>query len=234
MEMLKYTKKQEEDLQKKLKEIVHEEVEKYSKELNISKPLLSCTIKPEGTLSLLPTVSSGLHFSHSAYYIRRIRINAHDPLVKVCEELNYPVFPENGQDIETCNTKVIEFPVKAPVTKTKYDISAIKQLEIYKSFMKNYVDHNASITVTVRSNEWDLVGEWIWNNWDDVVAISFLALDDNFYPLMPYEAISKEEYEKRTSNMKPFISSLLSKYEIEETEIDIGESECTNGVCPIR
>lgn len=199
-----------------------------------NRPLLVTTVKPEGTLSLLPTVSSGIHYSHSEYYIRRVRISASDPLCKVCEELGYPVLPEVGQTYENAVTKVVEFPVKAPNGKVKGDVSAIEQLENYKMFMQNYVDHNCSITVHVRNNEWDDVEEWVWNNWDDIVALSFLSYDDNFYSLLPYEKIDKDEYEKRKNCMKPFNPSLISKYEHEETELDIGSAECATGACPVR
>lgn len=97
--------------------------------------MLATTIKPEGTLSLLPTVSSGIHYSHSAYYIRRVRISASDPLCRVCEELGYPVLPEVGQDPDDPTTKVIEFPVQAPAGRVKADVSAIEQLENYKLFI---------------------------------------------------------------------------------------------------
>lgn len=100
--------------------------------------------------------------------------------------------------------------------------------------MQNYVDHNCSITVHVRNNEWDDVEEWVWNNWDDIVALSFLSYDDNFYSLLPYEKIDKDEYEKRKNCMKPFNPSLISKYEHEETELDIGSAECATGACPVR
>jgi len=129
---------------------------------------------------------------------------------------------------------VIEFPVKSPIGKTKFDVSAIEQLEIYKMFMKNYVNHNASITVHVRDSEWEEVEEWVWNNWDDIVAVSFLSLGDSFYDLMPYEKITKEEYNKRVESMNPFNPSLLKKYEKHETEFDIGDESCDSGVCPIR
>lgn len=217
-----------------LRKAARDEVDLYAKEIGQEPPLLVTTVKPEGTLSQLPTVSSGVHYSHSPYYIRRVRISAHDPLVKVCEELEYPVYPEVGQDWDTCSTKVVEFPVKAPVGKTKYDISAIEQLENYKLFMENYVDHNCSITIHVRNHEWEEVEEWIWNNWDDVVALSFLALEDNFYQLLPYEAIDEAEYNQRMEKMKPFIPSLISKYEKQEIDLDIGDDGCDNGICPIR
>lgn len=222
------------ELLKKLRETAHEAAEKIAGRLGGAKPLLITTVKPEGTLSLLPTVSSGVHYSHAPYYIRRIRISATDPLCKVCEDLEYPVFPEVGQDPENPMTKVVEFPVQAPSGMVKADVSAIQQLENYKMFMKYYVDHNCSITVHVRENEWNQVEDWVWENWDDVVALSFLSYDDNFYELLPYEEISKEEYEKRKAALRPFNPSLLSKYEYDETELDIGDSECVNGVCPVR
>lgn len=231
---LHFTKEDEIDLLKKLRTIAQKEAEVYAMEIGGKVPLLVTTIKPEGTLSQLPTVSSGVHYSHSPYFIRRVRISSDDPLVKVCEELNYPVFPEVGQDLETCATKVVEFPVKAPDGKTKYDVTALEQLENYKMFMEHYVDHNCSITVHVRNHEWEAVEEWVWNNWDDCVALSFLSLDDSFYELLPYEAIDENEFHKRREAMLPFRPSLISKYEKRETVFDIGTDGCENGVCPIR
>lgn len=221
-------------LLRKLREAAHSAAAKMASRLGCGKPLLVTTVKPEGTLSLLPTVSSGVHYSHAPYYIRRIRISATDPLCRVCEELGYPVFPEVGQDPENPVTKVVEFPVKAPAGKVKADASAIEQLENYKMFMENYVDHNCSITVHVREDEWDAVEDWVWEHWDDIVALSFLSYDDNFYELLPYEEITQEEYEKRKSAMRPFNPSLLSRYETVETELDLGDAECANGVCPVR
>ncbi|EOR21052.1 ribonucleoside-triphosphate reductase, adenosylcobalamin-dependent [Clostridium sartagoforme AAU1] len=229
-----FTKEQEAELLRKLKKAAKDAALEYAKELGQNEPLLVTTIKPEGTLSQLPTVSSGVHYSHSPYFIRRVRISSDDPLVKVCEELGYPVVPEVGQSIENCTTKVVEFPVKAPEGKTKYEVSAIEQLENYKMFMENYVEHNCSITVHVRNHEWEEVEQWVWDNWDSVVAVSFLPLDDSFYELLPYEAINKEEYEKRVKEMKPFVPSLISKYEKEEVEFDIGNEGCEGGICPIR
>lgn len=221
-------------LLEKLRAAAHEAAGKLARQLGSPEPLLVTTVKPEGTLSLLPTVSSGIHYSHAPYYIRRVRITATDPLCRVCEDLGYPVFPEVGQDPETCRTKVVEFPIRAPEGRVKSDVSAIEQLENYKMFMTHYVDHNCSITVHVRDAEWDAVEQWVWDNWDDVVALSFLSYDDNFYELLPYEAITEEEYNRRKAAMKPFNPSLISRYEHEESELDIGESECAGGVCPVR
>jgi ribonucleoside-diphosphate reductase alpha chain/ribonucleoside-triphosphate reductase len=217
-----------------LHEVVQVAARKYAKELGIDEPLLATTVKPEGTLRCLPTVSSGLHYSHSPYYIRRVRINAHDPLAKVAMVLGWPVLPEVGQDWGNANTLVIEFPVKSGAKRTKYEVSAIEQLENYKRFMRKYVDHNASITVTVKEDEWEKVEEWVWNNWDYIVGITFLSLDNNVYPLAPYEAITEEEYLKRKLEMRPFDAERLRKYETGMFDIDSEDSECTSGACPIR
>ena len=231
---VKMTKEEQISLLEQLRETAHRAAKEIADRLGGGTPLLVTTIKPEGTLSLLPTVSSGVHYSHSPYYIRRIRITATDPLCRVCEDLGYPVLPEVGQDPEDPVTKVVELPVKAPAGRVKADVSAVEQLENYKMFMQHYVDHNCSITVHVRDHEWDEVEQWVWDNWDDVVALSFLSYDDSFYELLPYEAIGEEEYERRRAAMRPFNPSLLSRYEQDETELDIGDSECVNGVCPVR
>ena len=227
-------KEAQEELLHDLRDAAKKAANAYAEELGFEKPLLVTTVKPEGTLSLLPVVSSGVHFSHAPYYVRRIRISAGDPLVKVCEELGYPVYPEVGHSKTNPSVKVVEFPVKAPAGKIKGDVTAVEQLEIYRMFMEHYVDHNCSITVHVREGEWDDACQWVWDNWDDVVGVTFISYDDSFYELLPYEEISEEEYEKRASEMKPFIPSLISRYEREETDLDIGDEGCESGVCPIR
>ena len=223
-------------LLRELKSVAVESANEYADELGLNRSELITCVKPEGTLSLLPTVSSGLHANHSEYYIRRIRINAQDPLLKACEELGYPIFPEVGQDIETCKTKVVEFPVKSPKGKTKYDISAIEQLEIYKMFMEEYVQHNASNTISVlRDEEWSDVVDWVYDNWDTVIGITFISLDDSFYQLMPYESCTKEEYEERKSKLKPITNSVLSKYEkFDYLADDLEDDSCSSSVCAVR
>ncbi|MDF2541284.1 MAG: hypothetical protein K0S47_1002 [Herbinix sp.] len=134
MDMVNKTHMSYEDLAillRDLREVVHEEGRKYCNELGISVPELMTTIKPEGSLSTLPCVSSGIHYAHSNYYIRRIRISASDPLYKMIEKQgSFPIHNEVGQTDENCTIKVIEFPIKAPEGKTKYEVGAIEQLEL--------------------------------------------------------------------------------------------------------
>lgn len=222
-------------LLKRLKEEAVNSANRYADELSVNHPQLITTIKPEGSLSQLPTVSSGLHYSHSPYFIRRVRVTSNTPILKVFEELNYPIFPDNGQTEENCTRKVIEFAVKSPNGRTKHDVSALEQLKNYKMFMDYYVQHNASITVHVRDNEWEAVEQWVWDNWDSIIGISFLSLDDNFYKLLPYESITEEEYKIRKSNEKLFNPNILFKYEQSEfKDDDLTDDGCTSGACPTR
>jgi len=217
-----------------LRTVVRSEGKKYCTDLGISVPELMTTIKPEGSLSTLPGVSSGIHYSHSNYYIRRVRISTSDPLYKMIEKLKcYPIYNENGQTDENCTTKVIEFPIKAPDGKTKYDVSAIEQLELYKLSMLNWTDHNTSITVHVKDEEWDDVATWLYENFEYVVGITFLPLMDETYPLLPYESTTKEDYEERLKNIKPIDYELLAELDDDE-EHEIIDKECANGVCPVR
>lgn len=222
------------DLLKELRKTARDSAFELADFLNMNRPKLVTTVKPSGTISQLPTVSSGVHFSHSPYFIRRVRVNAKDPLAQALAAAGFPWEPEVGQTVEEHKTKVFEFPVKAPEGRTKYDVSAIEQLELYKMIMKNYVDHNASNTIHVRPKEWDEVEQWVYDNWDDIVGVTFLSLDDSFYQLLPYEAISKEQYEEMFAKQPRFNPSILREYETFEEEFDILDADCDSGVCPVR
>lgn len=222
------------NLLKELREAAKQSANELADLLKMNRPKLVTTVKPSGTISQLPTVSSGVHFSHSPYYLRRVRVNAQDPLAQAMEAAKFPWNPEVGQTFDEHKTKVFEFPIKAPEGKTKYDVSAIEQLELYKLIMKNYVDHNASNTIHVRPNEWDDVEQWVYDNWDDIVGVTFLSLDDSFYQLLPYEAITKKKYEELLSKQPKFNPSILRQYEKFEEEFEILDADCDSGNCPIR
>lgn len=221
-------------LLRELREEAHKGAYELADMLGLNRPKLVTTIKPSGTISQLPTVSSGVHFSHSPYYIRRVRVSANDPLSLAMDEAGFPWNPEVGQTVENHKTKVFEFPVKAPEGRTKYDVSAVEQLELYKMVMKNYVDHNASNTIHVRENEWAQVEEWVYNNWDDIVGVTFLSLDDSFYSLLPYEAIDEETYNELAAKQPKFNPAILRRYENFKEEFDILDQDCDKGVCPVR
>lgn len=224
-----------------LRNVVHEAGEDIASELKTPVPLLMTALKPEGSLSLVANgVSPGVHWQHSPYFIRRIRVNAHDPLALTAKELGWQIHPEVGQDMETATTWVIDFPVHSPSEVTKADIPAVEQLKEYILFQKFYTDMNTSNTITVKPDEWEEVEDFVYNHWDDMLGVTFLELNSTYYPLMPYEECTKEEYEELKSKMKPFDPDLLNAMELssrnmgKEFEILDDRAECSQGVCPIR
>ena len=224
-----------------LRSVIHEAGEDIASELKTPVPLLMTALKPEGSLSLVANgVSPGVHWQHSPYFIRRIRVNAHDPLALTAKELGWQIHPEVGQDMETATTLVIDFPIHSPSKVTKADIPAVEQLKEYILFQKFYTDMNTSNTITVKPDEWEEVEDFVYNHWDDMLGVTFLELNSTYYPLMPYEECTKEEYEGLKSKMKPFDPDLLNAMELssrnmgKEFEILDDRAECSQGVCPIR
>nr|DAP32856.1 MAG TPA: hypothetical protein [Caudoviricetes sp.] len=224
-----------------LRAIVHDAGHTISDELKTPVPLLMTALKPEGSLSLVANgVSPGVHWQHSPYFIRRIRVNAHDPLALTAKELGWQIHPEVGQDMETATTIVIDFPVHSPATVTKADVPAVEQLKEYILFQEYYTDMNTSNTITVKPEEWEEVEDFVYNHWDSMLGVTFLELNSTYYPLMPYEECTKEEYEELKSKMKEFDPVLLNQLELstrnmgKEFEILDDRSECASGVCPIR
>lgn len=132
-----------------------------------------------------------------------------------------------------CTKVVVEFPMETPATRTKYNVSAIEQMEIYKMFLHEYTDHNPSNTINVRPHEWESVKEWVYENWDDTLAVSFLGLIDFTYPLLPYEACEEADVKSLQSIMKPFNAEILKKYDRGE-DMTIIDAGCESGACPVR
>lgn len=218
---------------------VNDAANEYADENHRPRPVLYTTVQPDGTGGLISGCSAGVHYNHAPYYFRRVRISTNSPLYQAVKYLDgWQIDNEVGQD-DNGNTKVITFPCKSKSTITKYNVSAIEQLEQYKMMQKFYVDHNTSITVTVKDDEWDDVVDWLDNNWKYVVGISFLSLNQDYYPLMPYEECTKEQYLELKSKMAPLDPELVNKYEFElqtvGKDFEIDESgECEDGHCPVR
>lgn len=211
----------------------------YASELRIASPLLVTALKPEGSLSLVAGgVSPGVHDAHSPYFIRRIRISSDDALAKAALVHGWKISPEVGtpeNKIENARTLVIDFPIRSGAFRTKYDVSAIEQLDRYLTFQRLYTDHNTSNTITVRPEEWFELECAISSVWDKFVGVSFLSLDGGTYQLAPYEAITKEEYEKALKKGMPFNPDILQMYEsIGISDLDSSDPDCATGGCPTR
>lgn len=145
-----------------------------------------------------------------------------------------PIFDNEGWSPDKVNTWVISFPMAAPKNAiTVEDVTALDQLEHYKKIQKNWCEHNASITVYVRPDEWMSVGDWVYKNWDIVNGISFLPESDHVYEQAPYEKITKEQFEKMTQNFPKIDYSQLSQFEQEDNTEGAKSLACASGICEV-
>jgi len=220
---------------KKLKEYAIKINEEYAKRFGINQATAVTCVKPSGNLSQTVDSSSGLHARHSQYYIRRVRISSTDALFQMIKDQKIPYYPEVGQSMESSNTFVIEFPIKAPDgAVTKNDLSAIDQLEYWKIVKTNYTEHNPSVTISVGDDEWIDVADWVYKNWDIIGGLAFLPREDTVYLLAPYEEITKERYEEMVKNMPEIDFSQILLYEKEDSTDVKRELACSSGVCEIE
>jgi len=207
---------------------------KASTLLGVNMPVATTCVKPSGTVSQLVDSASGCHPRYSQYYIRRYRIASSDPLFQMLKDQGVPCSPENGQDENNATTWVLEFPVKAPEgCLTRKDISAMEQLSHYKNLQLNWCEHNASMTVYVKDEEWFEVGNWVYKNWDIINGVSFLPYDGGQYTLAPYEEIDHYTYESLIKKFPDINYSKLSQYELEDNTEGKSEFACVGDKCDI-
>jgi len=202
--------------------------------LSVNVPVATTCVKPSGTVSQLVDSASGVHPRYSQYYIRRYRIAARDPLFMMMKDAGIKAHPENGQTEEDATTWVLEFPVKSPEgCMTRKDVSALDQLSHYKNLQHNWCEHNASMTVYVRDDEWFEVGNWVYKNWDIINGVSFLPYDGGKYELAPYEEIDARTYERLIKKLPVIDYTQLSKYELEDNTQGKSEFACVGDKCEI-
>ena len=207
---------------------------KFAKRFGVSESSCATCVKPSGNVSQVTDCSSGMHPRHSQYYIRRVRVSATDALYKMLRDQGVPCHPEVGQSIEDATTYVLEFPVKSPDGAIlKNDLTALEQLEHWKTVKQNFTEHNPSVTISVGDNEWIEVAHWVYKNWDIVGGLSFLPRSDHVYQLAPYEEIDKEKYEELSKKLENVDYSKIVSYERED-ELDVkAELACVSGTCEI-
>ena len=202
--------------------------------LDVNVPVATTCVKPSGTVSQLVDSASGVHPRYSQYYIRRYRIAARDPLFMMMKDAGIVSHPENGQTKEDATTWVLEFPVKSPEgCITRKDVSALDQLSHYKNLQHNWCEHNASMTVCVRDDEWFEVGNWVYKNWDIINGVSFLPYNGGKYELAPYEEIDARTYERLIKKLPVIDYTQLSKYELEDNTQGKSEFACVGDKCEI-
>lgn len=176
---------------------------KYSDWLCIPKSIKVTSVKPSGTVSLLAGSTPGIHYPHSQYYIRRVRLQDTSPLVQICKDSGYHVEP----DVYATDTVVVEFPIEAEhFDKSVKDVTIFEQFQNASDMQKYWADNQVSITVTFSPEEVKHI-ETCLNMYDRTLkSISLLPhAESSGYEQLPYEEISEETYLKMLSNVKPLV-----------------------------
>jgi len=205
---------------------------KYALMLNINPSAAITCVKPSGTVSQLVSCSSGIHPAYSEYYIRTVRADMKDPLAQFMKDMGFPCEPDVTKP-ET--TTVFYFPQKSPEgAKTRDDVSAIEHLSLWKMYNDKWSEHQVSVTINLREDDWLEAGAWVFKNFHTITGISFLPHDGGTYRQAPYQQCTREEYEEALSKMPQLIDwSRLSEYEKEDTTTATRELACVAGVCEI-
>ena len=197
------------------------------------------TIKPAGTTSLALGCSSGIHAWHSQHYIRRIRVGKNEPIYGYLLK-NHPELIED-EYFRPHDTAIISVPQKAPEGATLRDESALDLLQRIKWFSKNWIKpghskgqntHNISATISIKDNEWETVGRWMWDNRGCYNGISCLPYDGGSYVQEPFEECSEETYEEMMKHLKDVDLTQISETE-DNTDLK-GELACAGGSCEIK
>lgn len=173
----------------------------YSNWLGVPKSIKKTSVKPSGTISLLPGEPPGIHYPHSQYYIRRIRVGIHSPLWKAAQNAGYHVEPAVGQE---ASTMVVSFPVKEEYfVRAKDDVSIWEQVSNAVAYQRFWADNQVSITVTFNSAEKDDIKHTLELYEDELKGISFLPISEHGYVQAPYETITEEKYLEMSKDLKP-------------------------------
>lgn len=197
--------------------------------LDINESASITTIKPSGTVSQLVDSSSGIHPRYSKQYIRTVRADKKDPLSSYMITCGFP----HEEDIMQPSNWVFSFPVTSPEDAVvRDDLSAIDQLELYKTYKNAWCEHNPSITVYVRENEWFEVGAWVYKNFDSLGGVSFLPYSDHIYRQAPYQPIEEKQYQLEIHSSPKNVD--WDKFLEEEDNVEsYKELACMGGICEI-
>jgi ribonucleoside-diphosphate reductase alpha chain len=207
--------------------------------IGISPAARTTCIKPAGTTSLTLGTSSGIHAWHAPHYVRRVRVGKNEAIYQHLNE----IYPELVEDeyFRPHDTAVIQVPQRAPEESILRSESALELLERVKRFSTQWVKlghrkgqntHNVSATITIKDDEWDEVGVWMWENRKFYNGLSVLPHDGGTYIQAPFEECTEETYNVMMKSLTEVDLSCVIEMQ-DDTDLQ-GELACSGGSCEIR
>lgn len=201
----------------------------YSEAHGFNRSIKLTTVKPSGTLSLLPGVTPGCHPAYARHMIRRIRISSNHALVQVCRDHGYHVeYQQNFDGSEDHSTVVVSFPFRHPDHAVlAKDVTAIDQLETVKWLQQVWSDNSVSCTVYYRLEELPEIKKYLKKNYKgNHKSLSFLLHSEHGFKQAPLEEITEEQYNEMVANTRIITA-------IDEANIGL-DDDCATGACPVR
>ena len=218
--------------------IVKQENKRVSKLIGINPAARTTCVKPAGTTSLVLGTSSGIHAWHNDYYIRRLRVGKNEAIYKYLIQ-NHPELVED-EYFRPHDTAVIEIPQSAPKGSILRTESAFDLMERVKKVATQWVapghttgsnTHNVSATISLKKDDWDKAGQWMWKNRDCYNGLSVLPYDGGTYTQAPFEDITKKKFEQLVKLLQDVNLENVME-ESDETDLS-GELACAGGSCEI-
>ena len=223
---------------KKAAKISKEENERVASLIGINKAARCTTVKPSGTSSLVLGTSSGIHAWHNDYYIRRIRVGKNESIYSYLY-VNHPELVED-EYFRPHDTAVISIPQKAPKDSILRTEAVFQILERVKKVSQEWVKgghrsgsntHNVSATISIKEDEWESVGEWMWDNKDYYNGLSVLPYNGGTYTQAPFEDITEEKYHELMKSLTNV--DLTRVIELDDNTNLSGEVACGADGCVV-
>ena len=224
---------------KEAAKLVKEENARVADMIGINKSARTTTVKPAGTTSLTLGTSSGIHAWHNDYYIRRIRVGKNESIYQYLA-MYHPELVED-EYFRPHDTAVISVPQKAPEGAILRTESPFQLLDRVKKITQEWVrpghrtgsnTHNVSATISLKPEDWELAGEWMWQQRDFYNGLSVLPYSNHSYIQSPFEDCTKEEYERLFQSLTNI--DLTKVVELtDETDLS-GEIACGALGCEIK
>ena len=220
--------------------ITMSENERVSKLIGINTAARVTTIKPSGTTSCVVGTSSGIHAWHEKYYVRNMQCRVGDELYNYFNKF----YPKLIKIMEyDPHSAVIGIPQDAPNNAIlREDENAIDLLNRVKRFNIEWVreghrrgpnTNNVSATVSCKENEWDDVGEWMWDNKNIFNGLSVLPYDGGSYKDAPFESVTIDVFKEKVKYIEenPINLNKITE-EVDNTNLT-GEVACAAGACDV-
>ena len=212
--------------------------EEISKILGINKAARVTTVKPSGTSSLVLGTSSGIHAWHNDFYIRRMRLGKNEALYQYLAKYHPELVEDDFFKPEI--QAVVSVPQKSPNGAIYRTESAMELLERTKKFNMEWVKkghrkgantNNVSATISVKQEEWEQVGEWMWENKNTFNGLAVLPYDNGSYTQAPFEDITKERFLEMESHLNGIDLTKVIET-TDETNLQ-DQAACAGGACEI-